>query len=325
MSDLVPSFLVVDKPAGVTSHDVVDILRAVTGVKKIGHTGTLDPFATGVLPLAFGPATRLIQFLDESIKIYDMTIRLGSATDTGDPTGQVVEERPLPRADADEAADVLRGFIGERMQVPPAFSAVKHKGRPLYHYARQGLDVEVQARPIRVHDLELIAWAPDELRVRLTCSRGTYARVLAHEIATALGSAGHLSALSRLRSGPFVLEGAPTMPELAAIVAVDPSLPWAEVLLRRGRGEPRVPWRPRAEVHEALARRALSPVRALHHLPLCDVARGTADRVARGLGAPPVPEGLAVGARYLVVSGADVIAVAELTARGPSVVRALGA
>ena len=323
MSPLSKAFLVVDKPPGITSHDVVDAIRAVTGIKKVGHTGTLDPFATGVLPLAIGGSTRLIQFLDESVKVYDMTIRLGAATDTGDPTGTVVEERPLPTASVDEVREVLRGFLGERQQVPPAYSAVKHKGRPLYHYARQGLDVEVQARPIRVHDLELISYTPSELRVRLICSRGTYARVLAHEIATALASAGHLSALSRLQSGPFVLEGALDFLQLAEIVAPASGLPWDAVLLRRGRGEERVPWRSRAEVLDALAARAISPVRALSHLPLSEIRAGDVGRLQRGVGPVPVPDGLAVGDRYLIVCGDDPVAIAERSARGPQVVRSL--
>lgn len=323
MTVLSKAFLVVDKPPGITSHDVVDAIRAVTGIKKVGHTGTLDPFATGVLPLAIGGATRLIQFLDESIKVYDMTIRLGSATDTGDPTGTVVEERPLPTAGVDQVNQVLRGFIGDRQQVPPAYSAVKHKGRPLYHYARQGLDVEVQARPIKVHDLELISYEPAQLRVRLTCSRGTYARVLAHEIATALASAGHLSALSRLQSGPFLLDGALDFPQLAEIVAPGSGLSWESVLLRRGRGEERVPWRGRDEVQAAIAARAVSPVRALCHLPLCEVRAGDVGRLQRGVGPVPAPDGVAVGERYLIVCGDDPVAIAERSARGPQVVRSL--
>lgn len=323
MSDLTPSFLVIDKPAGITSHDVVDVIRAITGVRKVGHTGTLDPFATGVLPLALGGATRLIQFLDESIKIYDATIRLGAATDTGDPTGEVVEERPLPTASRDEVVQVLRGFLGERMQVPPAYSAVKHKGKPLYHYARKGLDVEVKARPITISDLELLEYTTDTLRVRLTCSRGTYARVLAHDIASALGSAGHLIALCRERSGPFVLEDAIDFPELARLVASEAGHDWQAVLLKRSRDQERVPWNPRAQVHELLAARTASPLRALSHLPLFDVLPADAERIVRGAGPPSAPAGLSVGDRYLVVCGSTLVAIAERSARGPQLVRAL--
>jgi tRNA pseudouridine(55) synthase len=321
---LEPSFLVVDKPPGITSHDVVALVRAVTGIKKVGHTGTLDPFATGVLPLALGGATRLIQFLDESVKIYDATIRLGSATDTGDPTGTVVDEKPLPDADEDEVRDVLRGFLGERMQTPPAYSAVKHKGKPLYHYARKGVDVQVAARPITISDLELHHYDGQTLRVGITCSRGTYARVLAHEIAEALGSAGHLEALSRPRSGPFLIEDAIDMPTLSEMVAAEPGHPWEDVLLSRGKREERVKWRPRDEVRALLEPRVRRPLDALSHLPLADVTPADAERIRRGGGMPPAPAGLSVGSRFLVVCGAEVLGVAELGSRGPTPLRVLG-
>ena len=137
------AFLVMDKEPGMTSHDVVAIVRAVTGIKTGGHTGTLDPFATGVLPLALGPATRFIQYLDESLKVYDATIRLGSATPTGDPEGEVVREGGAP--DWGRVEKVLQGVVGVRMQTPPAYSAVKVDGKPLYRYARAG--IEKKAKP----------------------------------------------------------------------------------------------------------------------------------------------------------------------------------
>ncbi|TVQ90983.1 MAG: tRNA pseudouridine(55) synthase TruB [Deltaproteobacteria bacterium] len=318
---LSPSFLVIDKPPGITSHDVVDVLRAVTGVRKVGHTGTLDPFATGVLPMALGPATRMIQFLDESVKVYDATIQLGAATDTGDPTGEVVQERSLPTASRDEVEALLQTFVGDRMQVPPAFSAVKHKGKPLYHYARQGIDVQVEARPITISAMELLSYDKSQLRVVITCSRGTYARVLAHEIAEALGSAGHLTALCRRRSGPFFLDDAISMASLAQIVSADPGAPWDAVLLKRKKGEDRVPWNPRSQVVEALAARAFSPMRALAHLPLCDLRPVDADRVLKGAGPPAAPDGLAVGDRYLFALGDQVLGIGERGPAGPQVVR----
>lgn len=320
---LIPSFLVIDKPAGITSHDVVDVVRAVTGVRKVGHTGTLDPFATGVLPLAIGGATRLIQFLDESIKVYEAKIRLGSCTDTGDPTGEVTLERPLPEADEVEVDRVLASFVGDRMQTPPAYSAVKHKGKPLYHYARKGLDVKVDARPITIHAMERLAYDRETLSVRITCSRGTYARVLAHEVAEALGSAGHLETLGRSRSGPFMMDAAIDFPSLAKLVSQDPERAWQEVLLKRKKGEERVPWRARDEVRAALGALARTPVQALSHLALCEVGPQEAARVKRGGPLPAPPVGTAVGQRYLVVSGADVIAVAEVTPRGPKPVKVL--
>ena len=209
-----PAFLVVDKPEGITSHDVVAAVRAVTGIKKVGHTGTLDPFATGVLPLALGHATRLIQYLDESVKVYDMTIGLGQQTDTGDPTGTVTDTAPVPELEEAAVRKTLEGFLGDQMQTPPAYSAVKKDGKPLYHYARKGEAVEVAARPITIRALDLLGMEPGVLRVRLTCSRGTYARVLANDIAAALGTVGHLLALSRSQSGPFTLGAAISMASL---------------------------------------------------------------------------------------------------------------
>jgi tRNA pseudouridine55 synthase len=314
-----PSFLVVDKPPGITSHDVVALVRAVTGVKKVGHTGTLDPFATGVLPLALGGATRLIQYLDERIKVYDAVVAFGSATDTGDPTGEVVRTAPLPVADTAEVNELLRSMVGPQLQRPPAYSAVKVKGKRLYQYARKGETVEVEPRKIELFDLELLEYDREHLRVRIECSRGTYARVLADDIATALKSAGHLSALQRPRSGPFLLEDAIGMDELGRLVAGDIGKPWQDVLLKRRREE-RVPWRPREEVAAGLASYLRSPLEALSHLPLADVRPSDARRIRDGGPPPPAPPA-ARGSRFAVVCGDEMIAVAEDTPRGPVVLR----
>lgn len=319
------AFLVVDKPPGITSHDVVAAVRAVTGIQKVGHTGTLDPFATGVLPLALGAATRLIQYLDESIKVYDATIALGQEMDTGDPTGAVIREAAVPDLDAVDLEGVLAGFLGERMQVPPAYSAVKKDGKPLYHYARRGEAVEVAARPITLHEVQVVEVGPASLRILLTCSRGTYARVLASEIAEALGTVGHLSALSRARSGPFHLAHAVSMPEIGEWVSAEPGHPWQDVLLARGRGAPRLPWRHRDEVLGALAPRLIRPVDALSHLPLADADRAAVARLRAGGPPPPPPPGVLVGGRYLVAHGDDLVAVAERGPRGPEAVRVVGA
>lgn len=323
-SEVEPAFLVVDKPAGITSHDVVAAVRAVTGIRKVGHTGTLDPFATGVLPLALGPATKLIQFLDESIKVYDATIALGTRTDTGDPSGEVVATAPLPNVDRARVEEVLAGFVGDRMQTPPPYSAVKKDGKPLYWYARRGIEVEVPPRPITIRDLQVRAFDGEQLEVVITCSRGTYARVLAGEIAQALGSEGHLSALCRPRSGPFFLEDAVDMGTLAAIVADEAGHTWREVLLNRGRSDDRVPWKPREQVVAALQRWFRRPLDVLTHLPLADVRGADAKRVASGANPPEAPSSCGVGDRFLVVSGQRLIAVAERTARGPSTVRVVG-
>ncbi len=319
---MISRFCVVDKPAGITSHDVVAAVRAVTGIKKVGHTGTLDPFATGVLPLALGTATRLIQFLDESIKVYDATIAFGSATDTGDPTGTEVRSAPVPELHEAQVRTVLDTFLGERMQEPPAYSAVKVDGKPLYHYARKGQLVRAQPRPITIHEVELIELGANSLRVLITCSRGTYARVLADEIAGELGTAGHLSALQRPRSGPFFMDDAITMPHLAELVAAEPGHEWQQVLLERARGKG-VPWRPRDDVLQAIKPWLRSPVHCLANLPLVDVSAEQARAVRNGGAVPPAPSALGATGRYLVVSGDTVVAVAERSGRGPRAVKVL--
>ena len=305
---LIPGFLVIDKPAGITSHDVVAMVRAVTGIRKVGHTGTLDPFATGVLPLALGPATRLIRFLDESEKVYDATIALGRATDTGDPTGEVVREAPIPALDPESVRHVLHGFLGEQMQTPPRYSAVKVRGRRMYDYARRGEDVEAEARQITIHSAELLELGPDSLRVLLCCSRGTYARVLADDIAQALGTAGHLRCLTRRRSGLFDLENAVSLATIAEIASG--SAEWKRVLKTR-RGEERVPWRSRDIVREGLIPWGVRPIQALSHLPLLPVSAAVADLILNGGQPPGPPPAVRLGDRYLVVLQDELLAIVE--------------
>lgn len=322
---MTPQFLVVDKPAGITSHDVVAAVRAVTGVKKVGHTGTLDPFATGVLPLALGPATRLIQFLDESVKIYDATVELGSATDTGDPTGEVVSTMPVPTLEEGRLREVLATFLGDRDQVPPAYSAVKVDGRPLYSYARAGEPVKAAARRISIQAMDLLEMGETSFRVQIHCSRGTYARVLAEELGDALGTVGHLSELTRLRSGPFFLEDAVTFPQIAQWVAAEEGHPWENVLLSRGRTGERVKWRPKADVFQALQPHLMPAVRALSHLPLVDVDARRAKAIRSGAAVPAPPAGTGTGSRYLVVNGPSVVTVAEATTQGAKSLRVMPA
>ena len=205
--------LVVDKPAGPTSHDVVDRLRRRFRPAKLGHTGTLDPFATGVLVLAFNRATRMSGMLGSGDKVYAGTVSLGTATDTGDPTGQVTETAPVPQISPEQAAAALAALEGDRMQAPPAYSAAKHQGKPLYAYARQGVAVEKPARAINVSQAKLVAARPGEIAFELTCSKGTYVRSLAEDLARDLGTVGHLKQLRRLASAPFSLGEALGMDE----------------------------------------------------------------------------------------------------------------
>jgi len=310
---LTPSFLVFDKPAGVTSHDVVATVRSVTGVRRVGHTGTLDPFATGVLPLALGAATKLIRFLDESEKVYDATIQLGAATDTGDPTGQVIREAEVPELTAAMVEEVLAGFVGDRLQTPPAYSAVKVKGRRLYDYARKGEAVEAQPRPITIHSIRLTDLTEQTVRVLFVCSRGTYARVLADEIATALGTAGHLQALCRPRSGLFSLTDGLDMPKLSEIVAN--TTEWQRAL-RPARGAERVQWNPRDDVCAALEQRVITPLQALAHLPMVSASGGQLDTFLRSGHTPAPPSGACAGDRYLLVDEAELISLLEVRADG---------
>jgi tRNA pseudouridine55 synthase len=209
-------FLVVDKPAGWTSHDVVDAARGWFGTQRVGHLGTLDPQATGVLPLAIRDATKLISFVASDPKVYRGTIRLGVETDTLDGDGAVVArwDGALP----DEAAvrSALATFLGEHEQIPPMYSAVKQGGVPLYRLARRGEEVERAPRKVRIDAFALLAFREAELDVEVVCSPGTYVRVLAAELGIRLGCGAHLQSLCRLRSGPFDLAQAQPPEALAA-------------------------------------------------------------------------------------------------------------
>jgi tRNA pseudouridine55 synthase len=317
-----PGFLVIDKPPGLTSHDIVGIVRAVTGVKKVGHTGTLDPFATGVLPLALGASTRLIQYLDENHKVYDATITLGTRMDTGDLTGEPVAEARIPTLEAEAVQTVLDGFVGDRLQRPPRYSAVKVAGKRLYEYARAGKDVEIKARPVRIDGIDLIEFGEGWLRVRITCGRGTYARVLGEEIAVELGSEGHLTALRRERSGPFDLVGSLDLNTLAETVGGVAD--WG-VVLRTPRGVERSPWRPRDDVRAALTERLLSPKRALFHLPCIDIPAPIALRIRQGGVPPGPPEGWVEGGRWILACDNELVAVAEVREGKPRSARVVPA
>ena len=205
--------LVVDKPKKPTSHDVVAALRRRFKPAKLGHAGTLDPFASGVLVMAFNQATRLVEIWGAGRKVYRGLLALGRATDTGDPTGETVAEAPVPELAAESVDAVLQSLVGRRMQSPPAYSAAKHQGRPLYSYARAGQEVKKPPRPITVYAARLHGLEQGCIDFELTCSRGTYVRSLANDLAEELGSVGHLSALRRLASQPFKVEESLTLEE----------------------------------------------------------------------------------------------------------------
>jgi len=214
--------IVVDKPAGWTSHDVVARVRRVCGTRRVGHAGTLDPMATGVLVLGVGRATRLLGYLAAHDKDYEATIRLGATTTTDDAEGEVVAERDAG-AVTDEAIEAgLRGLTGDLLQVPSAVSAIKVDGVRAYQRVRSGENVELAARPVRVERLDLLAHRGCDLDVRVTCSTGTYVRALARDLGDALGVGAHLRALRRTRVGRFGIEAARPLADVESDPVVVP-------------------------------------------------------------------------------------------------------
>ena len=196
-------FLVVDKPRGWTSHDVVEAVRRRLGTRRVGHLGTLDPLATGVLPLAVREATKLVPFLEGGAKSYAGTIRLGLETDTLDAEGRVVRRHEGPYPDEAALRAGLVAFTGEIEQLPPMFSAVKLGGVPLHRLARQGLEVERAPKRVRIERFELVKYSPPDAKIEVDCSAGSYVRALAADLGRHLGCGAYLASLRRTRSGPF--------------------------------------------------------------------------------------------------------------------------
>lgn len=217
--DRVAGMMVVDKPPGMTSHDVVGRLRQTLG-ERIGHAGTLDPQATGVLLLCIGGATRMARFLQRHDKVYEGVVRFGWATDTydaqGTPLADPQDVPPLQRAGVEQA---LRGFVGEIEQVPPVYSAKKIRGQPSYRRARRGEHIEPRPVNVRIDSLELLELGEEEIHLRVHSGPGTYVRTLAHDLGIALGCPAHLATLRRIRSGVFGLEGAVTWDEIEELSA----------------------------------------------------------------------------------------------------------
>jgi len=209
-------FLVIDKPAGITSHDVVSRVRRILGTRKVGHTGTLDPFATGVLPVAVNEGTKVIPFLDEGCKTYEALLHLGVSTDTLDMTGAILSETDPSRITREQFISCLTEFRGAISQIPPMYSAIKQNGQPLYKLARQGMDVERKARDVQIHSLELLSFDPPHAAICVVCSRGTYVRSLADDIGCKLGCGAALQKLRRTASGTFRIEESVTLVELEA-------------------------------------------------------------------------------------------------------------
>ncbi len=214
-ADRFTGILNVNKPKGWTSHDVVARIRRLAGQKRVGHAGTLDPMAEGVLPVLLGRATRLADFLQLGRKTYLATVKLGQATDTDDAEGSIIAESAVPELSEPQIEAVLKNFRGDILQIPPQYSALKVAGRRAYAVARAGGEVDLAARPVTIDELRLLDWSPTTLIVEVTCSKGTYIRSLARDIAVALGTLGHLTALTRSQVGTFHLTDAQSPDQLA--------------------------------------------------------------------------------------------------------------
>lgn len=208
--------IIINKEAGFTSHDVVAKMRGICGQKKIGHTGTLDPDATGVLPVCLGSGTRLCDFLTDKDKEYIAELLLGVTTDTQDTSGRVLEEKKVTSS-AEQVREVIESFEGEYLQVPPMYSALKVDGKRLYELARAGREIERKARPVTIHAIEILSVELPRVRLRVACSKGTYIRTLCADIGGKLGCGGVMAALRRTRSGMFTLENAITLEQLEAL------------------------------------------------------------------------------------------------------------
>ena len=268
--------LPVDKPRGPTSHDVVARARRALGERRIGHTGTLDPFATGLMLLCVGTATRLAEFLTGMDKEYVATAVLGIATDSGDADGAVVATSEEWRALAEErVAEALTGFQGVLSQIPPSLSAKKVDGIPAHRRVRQGEEVTLEPKEVTVHAMEVLAYHPPELTFRVQCSSGTYIRALARDLGEALGVGAHLTALRRTHVGGFDVADALILPEL--------------------------------EDRSAVSRALLSPARAMSHVPRLDVTPDAA--VALGHGKRVEAEGMGEEDTVAAVRGGELVAV----------------
>jgi len=255
--------LLLDKPLGLSSNDALQKAKRLFRAEKAGHTGTLDPLATGLLPLCFGAATKFSQISLDADKTYRATLKLGIKTSTADAEGEVVQQREVnvTRDEIDMACD---RFTGEIDQLPPMHSALKRDGKALYEYARAGIEVEREARRITIHGIAIIDWQHDQLTIDVCCSKGTYIRTLAEDIGEALGCGAHLSALRRTASGPLSIDAACTLEQLSAMTEAerDDKLLQADTLL--------ADW-PVVRLDDEGAGRFLSGVR--RRLPLADAPR----------------------------------------------------
>ena len=214
---MINGILNVYKEAGYTSHDVVAKLRGIVGQKKIGHTGTLDPDATGVLPVCLGKATKLCDLLTDKNKTYEAVLLLGKTTDTQDITGEVLEEKSTEALTEEKVREAIEGFIGDYEQIPPMYSALKVNGKKLYELAREGKVIERKARPVKILDIQILEIDLPKVRMEVSCSKGTYIRTLCHDIGEKLGCGGCMESLIRTRVSTFRIEDAKTLDEIETL------------------------------------------------------------------------------------------------------------
>lgn len=269
----------INKPEGWTSQDVVAKLRGRLHIRRVGHTGTLDPMATGVLPVCFGKATRIIEYYDDDFKTYEAEMKLGMVTDTLDITGTVLETKPVDVSEEDviQAIDSFRGWI---TQIPPKYSALKVNGKPLYKYAREGVEVEIKSRKIYVADIQPMEVNLEENRIlfRVTCSKGTYIRTICDDIGKKLGCGGTMTALQRTKSGCFRVEDARTLPEILEMTDEELErcvIPMDETLVHLGKIE----------------------LKSMESVPFYYNGREMDTGYVNVLAAPAVPEALQEGSR----------------------------
>lgn len=245
--------LIIHKATGMTSHDVVARIRKMLKQRRVGHAGTLDPAASGVLPICIGQGTRVAEYLSESGKAYQAEITFGVVTDTYDAEGEVLQTTDISKLTRDAIMAALPHFLGAQMQIPPRYSAIKIQGQPAYKRMRAGEEIALEARPIHIYQLELLSWQPPILTVAIECSKGTYIRSLAYDLGAYLGCGAYLSALIRTRSGPFTLAESLTLEQLAALQA-------------------------QGQIERAL----ISADRALTHYPALTLDAASAERVLHG-------------------------------------------
>lgn len=206
--------LIINKPKGYTSHDIVNIVKKQLNITKVGHAGTLDPNATGVLPVLIGNATKISKYLIEHDKVYIAELKLGEKSSTGDLEGEIIEKKSVPKLNEDQIKDILKLFLGKQQQIPPMYSSIKINGKKAYEYARKGLKVEMEPREIEIMNISLIKFQDNIITFKVKCSKGTYIRVLCEDIAKSLGTVGLMKELCRIKVNEFDIKNSVTLDDI---------------------------------------------------------------------------------------------------------------